>query len=343
MSNFLTDKEEEKLLKSHRNERDGKIRDRIKVVLLFNKKWTYPQIAEALFLNEKTVYEHLREYKQSEKLKLASGGSKSKLNAVQTQELTAHLATKIYQSVAEIADHVQKKYNVIYTLPGLTAWLHDHEFSFKKPKETPLKADPVKQAQFIEKYEKLKENTAEAEPILFLDAVHPTMATKVTRGWIRTGKNKPIATTASRTRLNIVGAINLKTMDLEVAKYETIKSESMIKFFDLVKKSYSQSPKIHLILDQGPYNTSKATREAAAKRNIILHHLPSYSPNLNSIERLWKVMNENVRNNVFFHSTSQFKKSVMGFFNDTWGDIKDDMRECINDNFQTLVFITDSG
>jgi transposase len=34
--------------------------------------------------------------------------------------------------------------------------------------------------------------------------------------------------------------------------------------------------------------------------NIKLHFLPPYSPNLNPIKRLWKVMNEKVRNNRLF-------------------------------------------
>jgi hypothetical protein len=45
--------------------------------------------------------------------------------------------------------------------------------------------------------------------LLFMDAVHPTQATKVTCGWIRTGIDKVIETTGSRTRLNIVGAFRL--------------------------------------------------------------------------------------------------------------------------------------
>lgn len=63
------------------------------------------------------------------------------------------------------------------------------------------------QKQFIAEYEKLKEEAGEDEPILFMDAVHPTQATKLSYGWIRTGKTKHVETTASRTRLNIVGAI----------------------------------------------------------------------------------------------------------------------------------------
>ena len=46
--------------------------------------------------------------------------------------------------------YVQAHYNVKYTVGGMTNWLHAHKFSYKKPKETPFKADPEKQAVFIE-------------------------------------------------------------------------------------------------------------------------------------------------------------------------------------------------
>ena len=45
-----------------------------------------------------------------------------------------------------------------------------------------------------------------------MDAAHPTMASKSAHGWIRTSQDKPLHTTASRTRINLIGAINLKTM-----------------------------------------------------------------------------------------------------------------------------------
>ena len=57
------------------------------------------------------------------------------------------------------------------------------------------------------------------------------------------------------------------------------------------------------------------------------------SPNLNPIERLWKVMNENVRNNQFFESAKVFIKSILNFFEITWPKIASSMTSCINDNF----------
>ena len=52
--------------------------------------------------------------------------------------------------------------------------------------------------------------TPEDEPIEFGDGVHPTMATKIGRGWIRTGQEKLIKTIASRSRVNYFGSINLE-------------------------------------------------------------------------------------------------------------------------------------
>ena len=46
---------------------------------------------------------------------------------------------------------------------------------------------------------------------------------------------------------------------------------------------------------------------------ITLHFLPPYSPNLNPIERLWKLMNENVINNRYYEKFQNFKEAVMGF------------------------------
>ena len=52
----------------HKAEHDGRIRDRIKAVLLHDKGWTYKQIAEALLIHETTVWGYLSEYLREGKL-----------------------------------------------------------------------------------------------------------------------------------------------------------------------------------------------------------------------------------------------------------------------------------
>jgi len=75
-----------------------------------------------------------------------------------------------------------------------------------------------------------------------MDAVHPTQATKVTCGWIRTGIDKTIETTGSRTRVNVVGAIRLGHLEETVTRqYEkTVNGDAIIDFFTHIKEKYDE-------------------------------------------------------------------------------------------------------
>lgn len=87
----LTVEEKEILEKQHRIEKDSRVCDRIKAVLLTAEGWTQKQIAQALRIHHLTVWEHLNEYLREKKLKPNNGGSSSKLDKKQTQELIDHL------------------------------------------------------------------------------------------------------------------------------------------------------------------------------------------------------------------------------------------------------------
>ncbi len=92
----------------------------------------------------------------------------------------------------------------------------------------PHKFDADKQAEFIRYYESLKASLSNDEPLLFMDAVHPTQATKITAGWIKKGTDKPIETTGSRTRLNIIGPIKLGALSKTIThQYKTVNGESI--------------------------------------------------------------------------------------------------------------------
>lgn len=333
----LTETQKLALEAQHKSERDGRIRDRIKAVLLNSEGWTQRQIAQALRIHETTVAEHLNDYLYLEgKLKPENGGSSSKLSFIQTSKLMAHLEDHTYTSTRDIIAYITATYKVSYTQQGIHDWLIKHGFSYKKPKESPAKADPIKQKQFISHYYWLKQITPANQPILFMDSVHPTQATKVSYGWIKTGEDKLIASTASRTRINITGAINLDSMDSIHHEYPTVNAASTIDFLKLVESTYHNAPKIHIFLDQSGYHRSEEVAEFIKTSRIVLHFLPAYSPNLNPIERLWKVMNEQLRNNKVFQTSKQFKAAILGFFTDIFPNIKEQLRSRINDNFHII-------
>ena len=122
-------------------------------------------------------------------------------------------------------------------------------------------------------------------------------------------------TTGSRTRLNIISALNVNDISsILVSKYDRINSEGIRDFFNRLRENYPLSHKFHLILDGAGYHRSERVRNAAHSLNIELDYPPPDSPNLNPIERLWKVRNEKVRNNIYFQNKQDFIAAIDEFF-----------------------------
>jgi len=112
---FLSDAERTQLIAQHRRERDKRICDRIKAVLLFDKGWSIGAIAEALLLSDDAIREHINEYRESRKLKPENGGSSQKLSIEQSNELAAHLRNHTYLYVKDIIAYVQSNWPVTYS------------------------------------------------------------------------------------------------------------------------------------------------------------------------------------------------------------------------------------
>lgn len=347
----LSKEQKEQLELKHKSERDVRICDRIKAVLLNSEGWNNRQIAQALRIHEETVFTHLADFINLEKLKPLNGGSESKLDKDQTSELIAYLTEHTLTSTIEIQQHIFFKYQISYSLQGIYSWLITNDFSYKKPKGCPAKADKAAQLEFIKYYQKLKAQAdKKAEPILFIDSVHPTMETKISYGWIRKGTEKIIKTTASRTRVNLSGAIELKAMKVIFDDFETIDGDSTVAFLTHVRKHYDnnkillkkEQKNIHIILDNSGYHRSNLVKNFCKKNKIKLHFLPPYSPNLNPIERLWKVMNERTRDNQFFSSAKEFREKIHGFFTETIPMITDVLQLRITDKFHVVSSVTSS-
>lgn len=294
-------------------------------------------IAKSQLIDEATVRRHLNDWLSEQKLKPENGGSDSKLNAEKTTLLIKQLSDRLFHHVHEIIAFVKRKWGITFSVPGMNKWLHRNGFRYKIPCGTPHKFSEEKQQQFIEYYENLKVSAGN-EPILFLDATHPTQATKITYGWIRKGHKKPVKTTESRTRLNILGALNLNDIGRTIINdYKTVNDYNIARFFNEIRRVYPDyRQKIHLIVDGAGYNHANLVKGWAYVVNIELHFLPPYSPNLNPIERLWKVMNEHARNNRYFEKKGDFLASIFHFFKTTLPQIGDSLTSRIHDRFQVL-------
>ena len=72
-----------------------------------------------------------------------------------------------------------------------------------------------------------------------------------------------------------------------------------------------QFPCVVLVIDNAPWHRGAALDAMLAKfPHIQLKRLPSYSPSLNVIERLWKKLRQRVTHNVLFSNLGELKSAL---------------------------------
>ncbi len=124
MKMVLTPQQKQQLEEMYDSTHDGRVRDRIKAVLLASEGWSQAMISQALRIHESTVARHLSDYVLSEKLKPENGGSQSQLSVGQTMKLIEHLTEKTYFHTHQIVAYVQAEFGIRYTVAGMNKWLH---------------------------------------------------------------------------------------------------------------------------------------------------------------------------------------------------------------------------
>lgn len=338
---FLTDDERSRLRAQHKQERDRRICDRIKAVLLHDKDWSYKEIADALLLSEDAIRHHIRDYQVSSKLKPEGGGSTEKLSKEQSEQLEAHLQEHIYLYVKDITSWIKSKWGIHYSQSGLICWLDRHGFSYKKPAIVPGKADEEQQQKWLVAYEELKANLLPTETICFTDGVHPTHNIQPAYGWMKKGERVAIASNSGRSRLNITGTIDIKSHKVLIQEDKTLNAESTINFFQKVEAAYPEMTKVHVFCDNASYYRNKLVTKYLEDSKIKLHFLPPYSPNLNPIERLWKWMKECVVYNTYYQEFDDFRDAIFGFFStlagaDPGSVIGQQFRSRVGDRFRPV-------
>ena len=92
---------------------------------------------------------------------------------------------------------------------------------------------------------------------------------------------------------------------------------------------------VTIVLDNAAYQHASVVKWIAEYYQIELLYLPSYSPNLNLIERFWKFLRSNVLNNKDYESFECMKGGVYAFVKNLAG-YKNDLKSLLYTNFQSF-------
>jgi transposase len=149
--------------------------------------------------------------------------------------------------------------------------------------------------------------------VFFVDAAHFVFGTFLCCLWSFT--RIFIRAASGRQRFNVLGAWNAVTRQLiAVTNTTVVNTETMCELLRKIAALDLTGP-ITLVLDNARYQHNAAVKALATQLGITLLFLPSYSPNLNLIERLWKFIK---------------RRSLYGRYHPTFADFQAAIQETLD-------------
>jgi len=293
-------------------------------------------ICQVCRISGNTLREYFRDYQQGgiARLKEVRCYRPASALAPAQTSVEAALGKQPPRSVKEAATRIAALTGVRRGLTQVRRWLHRLGLRYRKVGMIPAKADPQAQAQFRqEKLEpRLRQAQAGQRRVYFVDAAHFVLGPVL--GYVWSVTRVMIRAPAGRQRFNVLGALEAMTHELTMVCNDTyITARSVCELLRQVARSAGACP-VTLVLDNARYQRCRMVEELAGQLGIELLFLPSYSPNLNLIERLWKFTKKECLASEYYEHFAAFKRAIAGFLATVHERYAEELQSLLTWNFQ---------
>jgi transposase len=178
----------------------------------------------------------------------------------------------------------------------------------------------------------LAEAQAETRHVFFVDAAHFVLGAWLGSLWCLARVLLP--TPSGRQRFNVLGALHAITHEIVTVTNETyINSTSVVELFEKLATRFKDHP-ITVVLDNARYQRNHLVMAEAERLHITLLWLPTYSPNLNLIERLWKLVKAECLHGRYYPSFKPFKEAIMKTLENQDSDFQHKLTSLLTLKFQ---------
>lgn len=290
----------------HKSYKSGDVHmvKRVSALLGFSRGETVDEVAETLGMDASSLYRWVKALlvEGIDGLKPRwKGGRPPKLTHSQKQRLAelidagpeaAGFRTACWNSVL-IQELIQHEFHVLYNVHYVCELLKNLGFSFQKARFVSDHLDEVRRQAWLSRTWPTILARAKAAGGLLLFGDEASFAQWGSLGytWARRGQQPVVKTSGKRKGYKVFGLIDFFTGQFFSAGITgKFTSETYTAFLNQVLQQTSAP--LFLIQDGARYHTSKTTRDffQANAERLTVFQLPSYSPDYNPIEYLWRAI-----------------------------------------------------
>ena len=319
-----------------------RVQRRMEVLYLKSQGLSHTQICQLCQISRPTLAKTLRQYQQGgiEGLKtLEYKGQPSLLNA-HSDSVRAYFEQHPPRTSAEAQAVIEQLTGIKRSPTQIKAFLKRIGCRYRKVGYVPGKSSLPEKIEEQEQFRQtrleplLEEAQRQERLVFFVDAAH--FVHRAYLGFIWCITRIFIPSPSGRQRFNVLGALDAITKDLvSVTNHTYINSHSMCLLLAKLALLDPVIP-ISVILDNARYQKCQLVTDFAEIVDIELVYLPSYSPHLNLIERLWRFVRKECLYSKYYADFPSFKGAIQQCIDQCNGEHKAKLTTLLSLKFQSF-------
>lgn len=179
--------------------------------------------------------------------------------------------------------------------------LHDQNLVWRRPRPVIKLKDPQRQWK-LRKIRELLRDLPQDEAAVFQDEVDLNLNPDIGCMWMERSQQAEVITPGDNVKRYLSGSMSWRSGELVVTQGTRRNAELFVAHLEDLRRSFRRYRKIHVICDNARFHTiegSRVVRQYMKEHGdrIVLHYLPTRSPQDNPIERVWWHLHEQITRN----------------------------------------------
>ncbi len=284
----------------------------------------YPAaIAGALGCAVSTVYRTRQAFLRSGEASLKprkSPGRPCRVTAQQARDLDQTLAREPRALGKNFSNWTAPnlKVHLHWTVHPVTVWRQMRRLNWRWHRPVPCVASPDRRYHAKARYlRRLRAQARRGEiHLYYADEMDVALLPTISGRWMRQGQQTQVNTPGQNAKQYVFGAVNYVTGALVWLPWPNKNNVGFRQLLQQVVAQHQLTPvKIVIVVDNFRIHTAQAVQAWLRTRRaqLRLYFLPTYSPRLNPIERVWRHFRRNVTDNFYFGTLPRLMTAVQAF------------------------------